>query len=64
MVQICEICGTENREEANFCRLCSNKLRTVCNCWVKKGPYNCGQRKCPGKNLAVMVQGGESDEQV
>ncbi len=43
----CPSCGKENSEDANFYVHCTKKLRTVCNCWVKKGPYNCGQEKCP-----------------
>nr|DAZ14928.1 MAG TPA: PROTEIN/RNA Complex, archaeal, ribosomal, 50S, protein.0A [Caudoviricetes sp.] len=44
---ICRECGTECSDTANFCRHCGTKLRTVCNCWMKKGPFNCGLKTCP-----------------
>lgn len=47
----CTYCGSENLEHANFCRKCGSKLKEVCNCWIKKEPYNCGQVKCPGYRL-------------
>ena len=50
---ICKVCGTENEETANFCRMCATKLKTVCDCWVKKEPYNCGQDQCPGYKLLI-----------
>ena len=50
-VQLCPSCKAENRPCANFCKKCGAKLREVCNCWVKKEPYNCGQSECPGHRL-------------
>ena len=47
----CAHCGTANDSAANFCRGCAKKLRPVCDCWVKKEPYNCGQDQCPGYRL-------------
>ncbi len=49
--QTCPKCEAKNRPRANFCKKCGAKLREVCNCWVKKGPYNCGQSECPGHRL-------------
>lgn len=48
---ICPECGAENRERANFCVKCGKKLKMICTCWIKKEPYNCGQRECPGYRL-------------
>ena len=53
---ICKNCGKENREDANFCVSCSQKLRNVCNCWVKKMPYDCGLEKCPGLRLCMVKE--------
>ena len=47
----CPHCGVQNESDANFCHMCSAKLREVCDCWVKKEPYNCGQDQCPGYRL-------------
>lgn len=47
----CKSCGTKNIEKANFCKYCGKKLKEVCNCWVKKEPYNCGNEECPGYML-------------
>ena len=44
----CMVCGSENDEKANFCTYCGNKLEKSCNCWVKKGSYDCGKDSCPG----------------
>ncbi len=30
------------------------KLKEVCDCWIKKEPYNCGQEKCPGYRLFAV----------
>lgn len=57
----CKKCGTENLAEANFCRKCGAKLREVCDCWIKKEPYNCGQGKCPGYGL-FRLERGEANE--
>lgn len=50
----CKECGAENSDNANFCRMCGKKLRVVCNCYIKKEPYNCGQDQCPGYRLVPM----------
>lgn len=50
----CPSCGKENSAQANFCVRCARKLKTVCNCWVKKRPFNCGMDKCPGYKLATL----------
>ena len=47
----CENCGFGNSPSANFCKSCGEKLRDVCNCWIKKRPYKCGERVCPGFGL-------------
>lgn len=47
----CIVCGSENDEKANFCTYCGNKLEKSCNCWVKKGSYDCGKDSCPGYEL-------------
>ena len=48
---ICKNCGYKNKKEANFCIVCGTRLKKLCNCWVKKEPYDCGQDKCPGIKL-------------
>ena len=48
---MCPHCGQENPEFANFCRRCGVKLKDVCDCWIKKRPYNCVQRRCPGYKI-------------
>ncbi len=50
----CTNCGTENTADSNSCIRCASKLRGICGCWVKKKPYNCGQRKCPGTRLFLI----------
>ena len=40
-------------QEGNFCEMCGAKLKDICDCWVKKEPYNCRQEKCPGYRLLV-----------
>ncbi len=47
----CPICGTRCGLQSNFCKSCGAKIRAVCDCWIKKEPYNCGQSKCPGYRL-------------
>jgi hypothetical protein len=47
-------CGHINLKTSNFCGDCGRKLVEVCNCWVKKKPYNCGFEKCPGRDLGIM----------
>ena len=50
----CPHCGSDRiTEKANFCGSCGKKLKTVCNCWIKKGSYNCGEDSCPGYELLV-----------
>lgn len=50
----CPACQAENPDNANFCNLCGVKLKEVCDCWIKKEPYNCGQEKCPGYRFFVI----------
>lgn len=47
---VCPACGS-SVPAGNFCTQCRYKLVTVCDCWVVKGKYNCGQIKCPGTML-------------
>lgn len=47
----CKHCGAEIPDSVNFCPYCSKKVKEVCNCWIKKEPYNCGFDKCPGYRL-------------
>ncbi len=47
---VCPACGS-SVPAGNFCAQCRHKLVTVCDCWVAKGKYNCGQIKCPGTRL-------------
>ncbi len=49
----CQYCGALCLNVDNFCQSCSAKLKEVCDCWVKKKPYNCGYDKCPGLQLIV-----------
>lgn len=44
---ICPFCRAENPNFANFCRNCSVKLRTPCDCRVKDTEFDCGQDRCP-----------------
>ncbi len=50
----CKNCGYEYEQNLNFCIMCGKKLVEICNCWIKKEPYNCGQEKCPGYRLHVL----------
>ena len=50
----CNKCGCKNYN-ANFCERCGNKLKEVCNCWIKKEPYNCGEKKCPSYRLYKKI---------
>ena len=43
----------KRQEKDNFCGHCGKKLKTDCNCWIKKGSYNCGEDSCPGYELLV-----------
>lgn len=47
----CKHCGAKCFNSANFCNICGSKLKEICNCWIKKEPYNCGADKCPGYKL-------------
>lgn len=49
--QACPKCGYVTKCDSNFCKKCGTKLKAVCDCWLKKEPYNCGQSKCPGYRL-------------
>lgn len=56
----CKKCGNRNSEAANFCRACGTKLREICDCWVKKEPYNCGQSECPSYRLFQKGKDGSN----
>lgn len=49
----CPNCGNiEITENDNFCIICGSKLKSTCNCWVKKKDnYDCGESSCPGYGL-------------
>lgn len=50
----CPHCGNDRvTEKDNFCGFCGKKLKKVCNCWVKKGSYDCEEDSCPGYELIV-----------
>ena len=41
--------------EWNFSPITGEKLKATCpNCWIKKQPYNCGYKKCPGYKLMLV----------
>ena len=46
----------EKNLAVNFCPHCGKKINPVCNCWVKKEPFNCGQEKCPGYGLYALLR--------
>ena len=50
----CKSCGNKVQETDNFCGFCGTKLKEICDCWVKKGNYNCGEKNCPGYRLFLM----------
>ena len=50
----CQKCGAEIDEKANFCAYCGTKLKEVCNCWMKKNSYNCGESNCLGYKLPMI----------
>ena len=59
----CPYCKNLIPEKSNFCPRCRKKVRKVCNCWVKKIPYDCGMDECPGYDLWIIEKRrGESDE--
>lgn len=51
----CPSCGGEV-QDVNFCRHCGKKLKDVCDCWVKEGPYDCGHEKCPGRSGLALIE--------
>lgn len=51
----CKKCKSEN-QDGNFCTNCGTKLKKECSyCWIKKEPYNCGERKCPSYRLYKKI---------
>lgn len=51
----CPYCGNERITDSdNFCGKCGKKLKTECNCWIKKGSYNCEEDSCPGYGLYLI----------
>ncbi len=50
----CPKCGKEADERNNFCKFCGTKLKEKCDCWVKKGNYDCGECSCPGYKLFMI----------
>ncbi len=52
----CNHCGHKNRDNANFCTKCGMKLNDICQCWVKKEPYNCNNKTCPGYRLHAQLR--------
>lgn len=51
----CKKCKFINDSNANFCVMCGIKLKQNCNCWIKKGPYNCGNAKCPSYKVYRQI---------
>lgn len=50
----CPHCSSDRvTDKDNFCGFCGKKLKKVCNCWIKKGSYNCGEDSCPGYELLI-----------
>lgn len=47
----CPSCRATDNTLSNFCKFCGIKLREVCNCWIKKKPYDGGHEKCPSYRL-------------
>lgn len=54
----CRSCEKEISTGSNFCSHCGKKQKSVCNCWVKEKPYNCGLNKCPGTRLFLIEKKG------
>jgi hypothetical protein len=51
----CKKCKSEN-QNGNFCTNCGTKLKKECSyCWIKKEPYNCGERRCPSYRLYKKI---------
>lgn len=57
----CKNCKGEVDDTANFCNHCGGKLVSMCNCWIKKEPYNCGFEKCPGYRLYSKLKANAKD---
>lgn len=57
----CKNCGAECLDNTNFCTKCGSKLKPICNCWIKKEPYNCGIDTCPGYKLFKMNKASQFD---
>ena len=53
---LCEVCGAEREETANFCRNCGSKIQEVCNCPFLGKAYNCGMQKCPGYGIRKIIK--------
>lgn len=51
----CKECKAENDKKSNFCIYCGSKLKKICNCWIKKEPYNCGEKRCPSYRLLKKI---------
>lgn len=51
----CKKCKRNNEKNSNFCKYCGEKLNEKCNCWIKKQPYNCSYKKCPGYRLLLKT---------
>ncbi len=48
----CPRCGSDRiKEKDNFCGECGAKLKRICDCWIKKGSYDCEEDNCPGYKL-------------
>lgn len=53
----CPKCGNVQNEDANFCGICSTKLKSTCKCWVlKKDNFSCGEDSCPGYGLYRILK--------
>jgi hypothetical protein len=50
------------RTEDNFCPVCGVKLKQICNCWIKKSNYNCGESSCPGYGLFKLEKSKERNK--
>ena len=48
----CPKCGKEAKH--NFCKFCGTKVKKVCDCWLKKSSYDCGEPSCPGYKLLTI----------
>lgn len=51
----CKNCKDKN-QNGNFCTKCGSKLKELCEfCWIKKEPYNCGEKNCPGYRIYKKI---------